>query len=137
MISRLSHSTIYVLDQDKARDFYVNVLGFSVHTDMLMPNGFRWLSVHARGHAENQIVLYGIETADAEMKAHLKPLLEANKMGAGVFETDDIDSTFRDLKAKGVTFLKEPTHEFYAIEALFLDGCGNWFSLTEHRANGA
>ena len=28
--------------------------------------------------------------------------------------------------------MKPPTEEFYGIEALFKDGCGNWFSLTQH-----
>ena len=44
MITKLSHITFFVLDQDKAYDFYVNTLGFTVNTDAKMPNGFRWLT---------------------------------------------------------------------------------------------
>jgi catechol 2,3-dioxygenase-like lactoylglutathione lyase family enzyme len=45
MIQRPSHTSIYVLDQDAARDFYVNKLGFEVRMDQRMDNGFRWLTV--------------------------------------------------------------------------------------------
>ena len=38
----------------------------------------------------------------------------------------------RAMKNKGIEFMKPPTKEFYGIEALFKDGCGNWFSMTEH-----
>ena len=49
MIQRLSHTTVYVLDQDAARDFYVNKLGFEVRMDASMDNGFRWLTVGSKG----------------------------------------------------------------------------------------
>ena len=51
MIQRLSHVTVWVLDQDAAYDFYVNKLGFDVHTDAKMDNGFRWLTVTSEGPA--------------------------------------------------------------------------------------
>jgi catechol 2,3-dioxygenase-like lactoylglutathione lyase family enzyme len=41
MITRLSHATIYVLDQEEALKFYRNKLGFEVRTDATMDNGFR------------------------------------------------------------------------------------------------
>jgi catechol 2,3-dioxygenase-like lactoylglutathione lyase family enzyme len=49
MIQRLSHTTLYVLDQDAAKDFYVNKLGFEVRMDGKMDNGFRWLTVSPKG----------------------------------------------------------------------------------------
>jgi catechol 2,3-dioxygenase-like lactoylglutathione lyase family enzyme len=45
MIQKMSHATIYVLDQDVAKDFYVGKLGFEVKVDSSLPNGFRWLTV--------------------------------------------------------------------------------------------
>jgi catechol 2,3-dioxygenase-like lactoylglutathione lyase family enzyme len=44
MITKLSHVTLFVQDQQKAYDFYVTTLGFTVHTDATMENGFRWLT---------------------------------------------------------------------------------------------
>jgi predicted enzyme related to lactoylglutathione lyase len=61
----------------------------------------------------------------------VRGLLQKNAMGGGVWATDDCEKTYEALKAKGVEFLKPPTKEFYGIEALFRDGCGNWFSLTQ------
>jgi catechol 2,3-dioxygenase-like lactoylglutathione lyase family enzyme len=57
MIQRLSHTTLYVLDQDSARDFYVNKLGFEVRMDGKMDNGFRWLTVSPKGQPDLQIIL--------------------------------------------------------------------------------
>lgn len=45
MINKLSHVTIYVLDQDRAREFYVDKLGFEIRSDATMEGGFRWLTV--------------------------------------------------------------------------------------------
>lgn len=45
MINALSHATLFVLDQEKAKEFYVGKLGFTLKTDMTMDNGFRWLTV--------------------------------------------------------------------------------------------
>ena len=44
MITKLTHVCVYVLDQDRAYDFYVNKLGFKVHTDAPMGPGARWLT---------------------------------------------------------------------------------------------
>ena len=45
MITRLNHVSIFVLNQDSANNFYVNQLGFTVHTDAPMGPGMRWLTV--------------------------------------------------------------------------------------------
>src|SRR5258707_13873962 len=57
MIQRMSHASIFVLDQDVAKDFYVNKLGFEVNTDQTMPNGFRWLTVNPKGQPGFEIIL--------------------------------------------------------------------------------
>jgi predicted enzyme related to lactoylglutathione lyase len=62
----------------------------------------------------------------------VRALLDKDAMSGGVWETDDCQKTYEEMKSKGIEFLKPPTKEFYGIEALFKDGCGNWFSLTEH-----
>jgi catechol 2,3-dioxygenase-like lactoylglutathione lyase family enzyme len=45
MITKLSHVSLFVPDQDRAYDFYVNKLGFKVHADAKMDNGYRWLTI--------------------------------------------------------------------------------------------
>jgi len=139
MITRLGHTTLFVLDQKKAYDVYVHVLGFQVKTDMTMENGFRWLTVTAPQDPHLEIVLAepNAPMVDEEEGVLIRRLLEKNALGAGVLECDDIDGTYKTLKAKGVHFLKEPTKEFYGTEALFRDGCGNWFSLTQRDSTPA
>jgi predicted enzyme related to lactoylglutathione lyase len=51
-------------------------------------------------------------------------------MGAGVLHTPDCRATYEELKAKGVK-LTEPKEQFYGIECIVNDGCGNWFSMTQ------
>jgi catechol 2,3-dioxygenase-like lactoylglutathione lyase family enzyme len=138
MIQRLSHVTIYVLDQDTARDFYVNKLGFEVRTDATM-DGFRWLTVGPKGQPDLEIVLMATTgpNMDQETSEMLRTLIRKGALGAGVMEAADCRQTYEELKARGVEFTSPPTERFYGIEALFKDDSGNWFSMTEHKQAGA
>jgi len=135
MIQKLSHTTIYVLDQEQALDFYTNKLGFEVRMDMTMDNGFRWLTVSPKGQ-DIELVLMKVEAGmsmDEETATALRTLIEKGKLGMGVFETPDIYKTYEELKAKGVHFRSEPEEQFYGIEAIIQDDSGNWFSLTQRK----
>lgn len=134
MISKLTHVCVYVLDQDSAYDFYVNKLGFKVHTDAPMGPGNRWLTVTPPEQPELEITLFlvtegGIFTKDT-MKT-MTELVRNGTFGAAVFTCNDLLATYEELKAKGVVFKKTPTKEFYGFEALFVDDSGNWFSLSQ------
>ena len=135
MITRLSHTTIYVLDQDEALTFYRDKLGFEVRTDMTMDNGFRWLTVGPKTQPDLEMVLMAVRESPmfaADKVAKLRDLLQSGAMGAGVLEVDDCQKTYEQLKAKGVEFMSPPTERFYGIEALFKDNSGNWFSMCQH-----
>lgn len=135
MIQRMSHATIYVLDQDSAHDFYTNKLGFEVKTDAKMGD-FRWLTVSPPGQPDLEIVLMAIQPGppmDPATADTIRDLVKNGKLGSGVFATPDCRKTFAELSAKGVKFLKEPTDEFYGVEAVFCDDSGNWFSLTQRK----
>ncbi|HMK29841.1 MAG TPA: VOC family protein [Terriglobales bacterium] len=133
MIQKLSHVTVFVTDQDAARDFYVNKLGFEVNTDATMDNGFRWLTVNPKGQ-DIEIILMKLAPnpfCDDESVDMLKKLLNKGVLGAGAFHTADCKKTYEELKAKGVEFKFPPTERFYGIETVFKDNSGNWFSLTQ------
>jgi catechol 2,3-dioxygenase-like lactoylglutathione lyase family enzyme len=136
MITKLSHTSLFVSDQNKAYDFYVNKLGFKVHTDATMENGFRWLTVTAPDDPAHEIVLFPalneVNGLDKDARDALKLLLDKGAMGAGVLATNDCRATYAELKAKGVHFKSEPKEQFYGIECIVTDGCGNWFSMTQH-----
>jgi catechol 2,3-dioxygenase-like lactoylglutathione lyase family enzyme len=137
MVTKLSHTSIFVNDLDKAYDFYVNKLGFKVNTDVTMGNGMRWLTLNPPEQSELEIVLVNASGDgggmgwDEEAKNAFKLLLDKGLMGAGVLYTPDCRATYEELKAKGVHFKSEPKEQFYGIEALITDGCGNWFSMTQ------
>jgi catechol 2,3-dioxygenase-like lactoylglutathione lyase family enzyme len=136
MITRLSHATIYVLDQDVAHDFYVNKLGMEVRTDATMDGGFRWLTVGPKAQPDFEIILMKVQagfTLDEATAEKMRELLRSGALGTGVFEVDDCRATYNELKAKGVEFMGEPEEKFYGIEAIVKDPFGNWFSMTERK----
>ncbi len=136
MISRLSHASIFVLDQDSAYKFYVDVLGFKVHTDAQFGPGMRWLTVTPPDQPDLEISLMAIAEGmmfNKESAATMRDLVKKGTFGFGVFECKDIYATYEELKAKGVEFSKPPKEEFYGIEALFADDSGNWFSLGQKK----
>jgi len=145
MIQKMSHTTIYVLDQDVAKEFYVDKLGFETKVDQSMPNGFRWLTVAPKGQSGLEIILMKVGSDvdfmkdrggkdDAEIEKDVDAqiaLLKRGRFGAGAFHTADCRKTYAELKAKGVEFLSAPRDEFYGVEAVMKDPFGNWFSLTQ------
>lgn len=133
MIQRLSHVNLYVLDQNRAKKFYVETLGFDLKQDLDL-GGFRWLTVGPKGQPDLEIVLMAIAPSpymDEAACAALRKVIESSGLSAGVFETADCKKTFHELKAKGVAFVHEPAERPYGIEALMKDDSGNWFSLVQ------
>jgi catechol 2,3-dioxygenase-like lactoylglutathione lyase family enzyme len=134
MIQRLSHVTLFVRNQDEAKQFYVGKLGFEVRTDHTMDNGFRWLTVGPKSQPELEIVLMEPKPGpmlDEEAANAVQLLLRKNVLGGGVFNVDDCRKTYDELKKKGVHFKSAPEERFYGIEAVMSDGLGNWFSMTQ------
>ncbi len=144
MIQKMSHASIYVLDQDVAKNFYVDKLGFDLKADYSAPNGFRWLAVAPKGQSEVEIALLkvgsggdfgrangnGSDTAKKDIDS-MAALLKKGWFSAGAFHTADCRKTFEELKSKGVEFVSEPKDEFFGVVAVFKDPFGNWFSMTQ------
>ena len=136
MISRMSHATIYVTDQDQALEFYRDKLGFQVINDVAMDGGFRWVTVAPKSQSDFEIILMDTKPGfmfEEEAANQLKALISNGKLGAGVFNTPNCQATYEELSAKGVEFLSPPAERPYGIEAIFKDNSGNWFSLTQHK----
>ncbi len=57
MITNISLVTVYCLDQDAARDFYVDVLGFVANTDVTMGEDFRWVTLNHPSQPELEVTL--------------------------------------------------------------------------------
>jgi extradiol dioxygenase family protein len=127
MITRLNATSVMVLDQDEALDFYVNKLGLQKGQD-IKQGPFRWLTVRVPGDDSTEIFLEqpGPPVHDEATAAQLRELITKGAMGALVFNTDDCRALFEQLKARGVTdFNQEPTDRFYGTDMSVRDPFGN------------
>ncbi|MEU4693548.1 VOC family protein [Actinoplanes sp. NPDC023714] len=133
MFNAITHSQIYVLDQDEALGFYVGTLGFEVHTDADL--GFmRWLTVNVPGHPDRQILLSlpGGPMMSAETAGQVRDLLTKGALGGThILATDDCRKTYETLLARGVEFTEEPTERPYGIDCGFRDPFGNHLRMTQ------
>ena len=127
MITSLTHSQVYVLDQDEALDFYVGKLGLEVNTDADL--GFmRWLTVNVPRKPEMQLLLEkpGAPAHDDATAEQVRELVTKGALGmAGIFVVEDVHKSYEELKAKGVEFTEEPTERFYGTDCGLRDPFGN------------
>lgn len=138
MIARITHLSVYVLDQDSALDFYTNKLGFKKHTDIPMGPGARWLTVTPPEQPDLEIALMPTAVAwgawSAENVRTMRELVQQGMFGFAAFKCTDVRATYEELHAKGVEFTVPPTKQPYGIIAVLKDDSGNSFSLSEFRA---
>lgn len=136
MISKMLYTCVYVLNQESAKDFYVNKLGFEIRTEAPLGNGANWLTVAPVSQPGFEITLMPVTDGmmfNKETAEQMRNLIKSGTFGFGVFECDDIFATYEELKTKGVIFSKPPKEEFYGTEAVFKDDSGNWFSLVQKK----
>lgn len=136
MLKSLRVSSIYVLDQDEALDFYVGKLGLHVIDDV--PLGYmRWLTVGAPGDGGRCILLEkpGPPAMDEKAAAEVRALLTKGRTAGNLFfTTDDCQKTYEDLLAKGVKFVEGPTDRGYGIDCGLRDPFGNYIRFSQMSA---
>src|SRR4029077_4230642 len=99
MITKMNHVSIFVRDQDSAYEFYVNKLGFKVHTDAPMGPGMRWLTVCPPEQPDLEISLMPIKEGmmfSKDSAEQLRTLVRNGTFGFGVFECRDIYATYEE-----------------------------------------
>jgi len=135
MITSITHSQVYVLDQDAALDFYVGKLGLELNTDADL--GFmRWLTVNVPGEPGREILLErpGPPAHDEETAEQVRELVAKGAMGAiAIFAVDDIYKTYETLLARGVEFTEEPTERFYGTDCGVRDPFGNHLRIGQRK----
>jgi catechol 2,3-dioxygenase-like lactoylglutathione lyase family enzyme len=135
MIDNISLFTLYVTDQDAAKRFYVDILGFEERADVSMGEGFRWVTVGHPSQPELDVTLMVPgPPLDDEMAGAVRRALAAGSMGGFGLKTDDCRKTHDELVAKGVEFVQPPSERPYGVEALMRDNSGNWLVLVEPHA---
>jgi catechol 2,3-dioxygenase-like lactoylglutathione lyase family enzyme len=134
MITNISLVTVYCLDQDTARDFYVDVLGFEAATDITIGDGFRWVTLKHPAQPELEVTLMTPgPPLDEDAAIFVRRQLEKGQMGGLGLAVDDCRKTVEGLVAKGVTVLQEPSDRPYGVEAVIRDNSGSWLVLVERR----
>ena len=132
-LTAVTLSSIYVLDQDQALDFYVNTLGLEVHTDQDL--GFmRWLTVCVPVQRDRAILLErpGPPALDEGTAAQVRELVTKGAGGGWVgFATADARATYEVLKAKGVELTEEPTERPYGTDFGLRDPFGNNIRISQ------
>lgn len=126
---------LYVHDQDVAKAFYVDQLGFVVHTDTGNA-AYRWLTVHPPGHPEVQLGLFtpGAPVHDEGTAQALAECVAKGAMAPLVLHVDDCRSTYARFEAAGVEMTQEPVARFGNIDAGFRDPSGNAWKIIQLRA---
>jgi catechol 2,3-dioxygenase-like lactoylglutathione lyase family enzyme len=134
MITNISLITLYVTDQDEARDFYVNTLGFVERADVTLGEGFRWVTIAHPDQPELEVTLMVPgPPLDGDMAQAIERSLAKGTMGGFGLRTDDCRKDYAELSAKGVEFTQPPSDRPYGVEAVMRDNSGNWLVLVEPR----
>ena len=125
---------IYVHDQDEALQFYVDRLGFRVHTDAR--NGdYRWLTVQHPDQPDFQLGLFRPQPPTVD-DATAQELLKAVAKGAMpplVLVVADCRAAYAAMQARGVEFTQEPIARYGSVDASFRDPSGNGWKLIQAR----
>lgn len=136
MITALTLSQLYVLDQDEALDFYVGKLGMEVRNDFDL--GFmRWLTIGVPGQPLNEVLLelpqrpYLDDDANQEIRNMVTRGAGGGWLG---FQTDDAQKMHDELVAKGVEVVDPPTKRFYGTDFGIRDPFGNPIRIVEPAA---
>lgn len=118
MIIQVKTVGIYVQDQQKSLEFYAQQLGFEVRRDEPMGPEARWIEVAPKG----------AQTCLVPFPKSMMPEWEKSKPSV-VFRCHNLESTYRELTARGVKFTAPPTKESWGVYAKFVDPDGNEFVL--------
>lgn len=125
---------LYVRDQDEALAFYVEKLGFRVHTDAR--NGdYRWLTVQHPDQPDFQLGLFKPQApaVDAATARALAEIVAKGAMPPLVLVVDDCRAACERMRANGVELTQEPVERYGSVDAGFRDPSGNGWKLIQAR----
>ena len=135
MLVRNNLSSIFVLDQDEALKFYVDLLGLEVSADVDF-GPMRWLTVRVPGDTK-EILLErpGVPAHDEATAEQVRDLVTKGAGGGWLaFMTDDVDGTIERLVAAGVDVTQEPMDQPYGRDFGIRDPFGNHLRIADVRS---
>jgi predicted enzyme related to lactoylglutathione lyase len=125
MLEKVFYTSVLVSDQDKALDFYTNVLGLEKRVENPTPDGPRFLTVGVEGD-DFQLVLWPGTPGQAQPAMGRPP-------ASITIETDDCRRTVEELKSRGVEFVSDVLEFPWGYVAQFQDPDGNRLQIREGR----
>jgi catechol 2,3-dioxygenase-like lactoylglutathione lyase family enzyme len=135
MIEAISHLNVWVEDQDEARAFYTEKLGFEVREDATLDEygGYRWLTVGPPGQPDVNVILSAPvpPALDEESAKRIMALVASGAMGPGILRTEDCRKTCKELEGRGVELTQQPDERFYGIDAALRDPSGNEWRVVQ------
>ena|SRR5450830_806022 len=122
----LQYSQITVNDLDESLAFYRDALGMEVRNDVGSA-GHRWVTLGSAAQPGVELVLSephaGRSRDDGDA---LQRLLTKGSLPVIVFRTDDVDATFKAVRASGAEVLQEPIDQPWGPrDCAFRDPSGN------------
>lgn len=123
MINAVSTVCIFVSDQDRAKAFYTEKLGFEVHIDVPMGPS-RWIAVAPKG-ALTEIILYKMD----ENWEHYRSVMGRSQ--AVTFDVTNMQRLSDELKVRGVRIVSEPDKQPWGTYMTIMDEDDNELMLVE------
>jgi predicted enzyme related to lactoylglutathione lyase len=125
VLEKIFYTSVLVTDQDKALDFYTNVLGLEKRVENPTPDGPRFLTVGVEGD-DFQLVLWPGTPGQAQPAMGRPP-------ASITIETADIRKSVEELKSRGVEFVSDVLEFPWGAVAQFQDPDGNRLQIREGR----
>ncbi len=126
---RVKLTSVLVEDQQKAKAFYTETLGFALKREIPFGNGASWLTVTAADEPDGTELLLEPVHGVAEAVTFQKALFSAG-IPITAFGVDDIHAEYARLTLLGVEFRGSPTKPASGPTTVALnDTCGNYIQL--------
>lgn len=125
MINKIGKVTVYVQDQEQAKDFWINKVGFVLKFEQPMGPNISWIEVGPSEEEFTTLVLY----SKSAMEQH-QPSRVAHP--SILFSTTDIESTYEKMKQNGVA-VDELQKMPYGSMFNFKDQDGNEYLVREDK----
>jgi catechol 2,3-dioxygenase-like lactoylglutathione lyase family enzyme len=134
MLNKISHTGLWVSDQDEALAFYRDKLGFEVRSDVTVEEfgNMRWLAMGLPGQ-DVSLVLHAFDMPmlDDASRERIAQTLATGYNPPMIFEVDDCRATIEELRSRGVDISQEPVEQFYGVDAGIRDPSGNSIRITQ------
>ncbi|MGD0852667.1 MAG: VOC family protein [Acidimicrobiales bacterium] len=118
-ITKVEVVSVPVSDPDRAKDFYVNVLGMELLQDMVMDDNMRWIQVRPDGSDASITLVTWF------------PTMPAGSLKGLVLETPDMETTIAEIAAKGYVIDCDIDEQPWGRFVMFDDPDGNGIVLRE------